>query len=47
MQKSIQSLNSKVIVNQTCNINSAILLEQNEKVQYSSNVTLNSAISKY
>ena len=37
----------EVIVNQICNINSPILIEENEKVQYSSSVTLNSAILKY
>ena len=37
----------EVIFNQTSNINSAVLIEQNEKVQYSSIVTLNSAILKY
>ena len=37
----------EVIFNQTFNINSVILIEQNEKAQYSSIVTLNSAILKY
>ena len=33
----------EVIVNTTCNINGVRLLEQNEKVQHLSAVTLNSA----
>ena len=37
----------EVRVNQNCNINSAKLIDQNEKVKYSSIVTLNSAILKY
>ena len=37
----------KVIINQTCDINSAILIEKNEKVQYASIVTLKSAKLKY
>lgn len=36
-----------VIVNTNCDINSAILIEQNEKVQYLFNVALNTAIVKY
>ena len=35
-----------VIVNTTCDINVAILIEQNEKVQHSSSVTLNNEILK-
>ena len=37
----------EVIVNTTCDINSAILMEQNKKVLDSSTVALNSAILKY
>ena len=33
----------EVIVNTTCNINGVRLLEQNEKVQHLSAITLNSA----
>ena len=36
----------EVIVNQICNVDGAIFIEQNEKVQYSSSVTLNSATLK-
>ena len=43
MQKFVQP---RVIVNTTCNINSAILIEQNEKGQHLSSVTLNSTILK-
>ena len=34
-------------INTTCEIAGAILIEQNEKVQHSSSVTLNSVILKY
>ena len=36
----------KVIVNTTCDINSAIFIEKIEKVEHSSSVTLNSTILK-
>ena len=36
----------KVIVNTTCDINSAIFIDKIEKVQHSSSVTLNSIILK-
>ena len=36
----------EVIANRTCDINSAITIEQNEKVQHSSSVILNSTILK-
>ena len=43
----MQKLTISTFGSNSCNINSAILIQQNGKVQYSSSVTLNSAILKY